>query len=154
MPTAVMESSILRWWTHRQQEKEPVGQQTDHILVVDDQPSIREVYCRALRTAGYSVSEAANVAEARALLDSSAYGFDLVVTDMIMPGESGAALARDARVAGRNIPVVIVSGYSDALANADWKAPPNAVFLEKPLSPQALVATVRRIIESGEINPT
>ena len=62
-----------------------MGQHTDHILVVDDQPSVRELFCRALRSAGYSVSEASTVAEARALLDSSAYGFDLVVTDMIMP---------------------------------------------------------------------
>ena len=123
-----------------------MGQDTDHILVVDDQPSIRELFCRALRSAGYSVSEASTVAEARALLDSSAYGFDLVVTDMIMPGESGAALARDERVVKRGIPVVIVSGYSDALASADWQAPSNALYLEKPVSPQALVAAVDRMI--------
>ena len=123
-----------------------MGHDTDHILVVDDQPSIRELFCRALRSAGYSVSEASTVAEARALLNSSAYGFDLIVTDMIMPGESGAALARDERVGKSGIPVVIVSGYSDALASANWLAPSNAVFLDKPVSPQALVETVDRMI--------
>ena len=71
-----------------------------HILVVDDEPEVRDLLQEYLIRQGLAVSTAASVSEARAVL--AARQVDLVVLDLRMPGEDGLSLARDLRGAGRH----------------------------------------------------
>jgi CheY-like chemotaxis protein len=72
---------------------------TENILVVDDDPQVRALAERALREQGYRVTVATNGKEALALLESAEVGFDLLVSDLVMPGMRGTALAGKARAA-------------------------------------------------------
>jgi CheY-like chemotaxis protein len=81
------------------------------ILVVEDQPDVRDVIVLPLRDEGYAVSEAGNADEALRILQTTA--FDLLITDVVMPGAmNGFALASAARRLQPGIKVVCVTGYS------------------------------------------
>ena len=69
-----------------------------HVLVVDDEPAIRQVLCAALNKAGYPVESAASAAEALAKLDKTA--FDVVLSDVFMPVTDGIELIKLARARG------------------------------------------------------
>ena len=116
------------------------------VLLVEDQASVRSAISRALRDAGFVVYEAANADEAEQILVDDRRPVDLVVTDMMMPGRTGAELTSGALVAGRDIPVIIMSGYSEEFTNREWRLPPNASFIDKPVSPSSLVRLISRLI--------
>jgi len=75
-----------------------------HILVVDDDQRIRDLLARYLFEHGFRVSSAADAASARAAMRGLA--FDLVILDVMMPGESGLSLARDLKAIS-NVPVLM-----------------------------------------------
>jgi FixJ family two-component response regulator len=63
-----------------------------------------------------------------------------------MPGRSGAELVGELARTHPGLPVVIMSGYSEETASRNWRVPENASFLEKPVSPRALVEVVDRLL--------
>ncbi len=119
-----------------------------HVLLVEDQPNVRAAMSRSLLNAGFRVTEAADAAEARQLL-AAAEHVDIIVTDMVMPGDSGADLANDAAVADRQIPVLIMSGYSEDFTNHSWQMPRNTAFISKPVSPRELIKRITDILGSS-----
>lgn len=112
------------------------------ILLVEDEPEVRRVARTALVRRGYDVEEAADALEALTRFEADA-DFDLLVTDLVMPGMSGDELA--ARLHDRlpDLRVLFVSGYSEA---GDGHDPDRFPFLQKPFTPDALVAAVRRAL--------
>src|SRR3954470_13363890 len=90
---------------------ESPGPSSPSVLVVDDDEIVRTTTARILTRAGYSVSEAASAGEAVARCES-ADAFDLVLSDVVMPGQSGYDLARAVRVMSPRTAVVLVSGYT------------------------------------------
>jgi CheY-like chemotaxis protein len=116
-----------------------------HALVVEDEPSVRAAVCRTLTTAGFAVTEAPNAARAMEILAQDRT-INLMITDMIMPGKSGADLVVEVGISHPDLPVVIMSGYSEESANKEWRVPDNAVFVEKPASPHELVARIRELL--------
>jgi len=115
------------------------------ILLVEDQAGVRTVLARALRDAGFVVEEANDAETAEALLVNSE-PFDLVVSDMMMPGKTGAELATSPLVESRDLPVIIMSGYSEDFANRAWKLPENVAFLDKPVTPSQLIRLANRLL--------
>ncbi len=114
------------------------------ILVVDDDDPVRVMLARLLRTQGYAVSQAANAAKAREALDSLRP--DLVISDIVMPGESGIELRRT--IAGRwpELPVILISGYS-AEGPAEFAArTPNTTFVQKPFAAEHFLALVEQTL--------
>ncbi len=84
---------------------------TGHVLFVDDEAPLVALVSRALEQQGYRVTAITNPVQALAALRAAADGFDVLVTDLAMPGMSGLDLARAARELRSDLPVVVSSGY-------------------------------------------
>ncbi len=120
---------------------------TETVLVVEDDPAVRSITVRTLGGAGYQILSAADAREARALVDGRLAGVGLLVTDVVMPGESGRALASELRRTRPDLPVLYVSGYaSDALGPGDADGP-STRFLAKPFTPSTLLERVRHLLD-------
>lgn len=120
------------------------------ILVVDDDDPVRVMLARLLRTQGYTVLQAAHAAEARALLDSGRP--DLVISDIVMPGESGIELRRGILERWPELPVILISGYS-AEGPAEFAArTPNTIFVQKPFAADHFLSLVERTLENDAVS--
>lgn len=114
-----------------------------HILVVDDDTRLREALRRYLGQNGFLVSTAADAADARAKL--AALAFDLLVLDVMMPGESGLDLCRDLTATG-TIPVLLLTargGADERIAGLEAGADD---YLPKPFEPRELVLRLNAIL--------
>lgn len=126
-----------------------------NILVVDDEPDVLEALARALRLAGYTVSRAANSAEALELAKERA--FDLVVLDYIMPSMTGIELLNAIRAIQPTIRSVIVSGKIDAAVSEETigselrDSIEADAYLHKPLDNTKLVETIKQLLEDGSM---
>ncbi|HKR17420.1 response regulator [Rhizorhapis sp.] len=113
-----------------------------HLLLVDDERSIREPLAQYLSRNGFRVSAAANAAEARTRLAGNA--IDLVVLDIMMPGEDGLSLCRHIRENG-DLPVILLTAKSeetDRIIGLEMGADD---YVLKPFSPRELVARIKAI---------
>ena len=125
----------------------PQRTHSETILLVEDQDDVRELASDVLGDLGYSVLAARDPGEAVALSSRHDGPIDLLIADVVLPGESGPALA--ARLASRRpeMRVLLVSGHSDhtipdrAAVDAEW------AFLEKPFSVGVLTDVVRRVLD-------
>ncbi len=111
------------------------------ILLVEDQAVARHAFARLLAARGYEVMEAADGQEALNLLER--HQFDLVVTDLALPKVTGFGLVTQMRVKWPEIPVILVTAYLSPGA-AKTILQDNVTFLQKPLDPGKLIATVER----------
>jgi CheY-like chemotaxis protein len=109
---------------------------TRKVLVVDDDPVVRKSFDRVLSGKGYAVITAANGEEALKKLNEEKY--DVVYTDIRMPGMSGLEVAEKVKARQPWTPVVIITGYGNDAAEARAKAAGVASFLHKPLSPELI----------------
>ncbi len=121
------------------------------LLVVDDEPSIREITRLVLESAGYRVCCAADGREAMKLLAEQL--FDLVITDMLMPGSDGLELLSVVKHSRANTRVLVMSGggmigMSDYLKVAK-KLGAHGV-LEKPFSAECLLASVAELLKQAD----
>ncbi|MCX7685962.1 MAG: ATP-binding protein [Acetobacteraceae bacterium] len=113
------------------------------ILLVEDEAPLRRLAERALLRAGYVVDSAADAEEASDRLDGPPPG--LLVSDVSLPGRDGLALARAARAAWPDLPVLLMSGYAEAALGTDLAAE-GIAFLGKPFTPAELLAAVGRAL--------
>ena len=114
------------------------------ILVVDDDDPVRVMLARLLRTQGYIVIQSAHASEARVQLDSRP--IDLVITDIVMPGESGIELRRTLLERWPDLPVILISGYS-AEGPAEFAArTPNTRFVQKPFAADQFLSLVEQTL--------
>ncbi|MEO6238955.1 MAG: response regulator [Vicinamibacterales bacterium] len=112
------------------------------ILLVEDEPAVRQLFAQALTRAGYSVFEARNGQEAMKLFDEHGEQIDLLVTDMRMPYMSGAELAHHLRGRRRSLKLLCMSGYPGQLDSE------LAIdFLAKPFSREDLLKKVREVLD-------
>jgi DNA-binding NtrC family response regulator len=96
-----------------------------------------------LRDLGYAIKWVANANEALVALDEDEFSFDLVFSDVIMPGMNGVELATLIRERYPGLPVVLTSGYSSVLAD---NAHRGFELIQKPYSVEALSRTLRKAI--------
>ena len=111
------------------------------VLVVDDDPAVRKSIDRVLSRKGYAVITAENGEEAMRKLNEEKY--DLVYTDIRMPGMSGLEVAEQVKARKPWTPVVIITGYGTDAAEARAKAAGVSSFVHKPLSPEMIEDSAR-----------
>jgi len=117
------------------------------VLVVEDEPPLRELAARVLTAAGYTVLQAANGAEALALLERHADPVHLVFTDVVMPGMNGRELAARLATLRPGIRVLYTSGYTeDAILRHGVLDDPGR-FLGKPYTPSVLRRRIREALD-------
>jgi two-component system, cell cycle sensor histidine kinase and response regulator CckA len=123
----------------------PVPGGTERLLVVEDDPQVREVTVRSLRSGGYDVLVAASSQDALAL---DVGGVRLLVTDVVMPGLDGRALAGELVRRHPALRVLYVSGYTQDVIAERGVLDSKVELLEKPFSSSALLARVRSVLDS------
>lgn len=116
----------------------PVGL---NVLVVEDSPQVREFARHLLEDLHCHVTEAASADEALSLL--AARNFDLVFSDVVMPGMSGVQLANEINGRWPGLPVLLATGYSDQLKR---EAGAGFTVLHKPYKPNSVAAAVREVL--------
>jgi len=118
------------------------------ILLVDDDEALRRFVRRILMQQGFHVIEASDGAEALEVASAYAEPVDLLLTDVIMPKVNGLVLAQRLLQKRPGIGVLYMSGYvekSMLLAKH-----PESILLQKPFTPDALIAAVRQVLASEE----
>jgi PAS domain S-box-containing protein len=122
---------------------EPAAPSRNRVLMVEDNEEVGGFGRQLLTDLGYVVTLARNAVQAQALLDADPDAFDVVFTDVVMPGAiNGLQLAKRIRETRPELPVILTSGYSDALANSEGQG---FDLLQKPYSVEAL----SRMIQQG-----
>ncbi len=119
---------------------------TETILLVEDEPAVRGVARQILTRQGYTVLEASDGPAALKMVAAGGPKVDLVLTDVVMPGMSGRALAD--HLAGRwpGIKVLYMSGYTDDAIVRHGMLEPGLAYLQKPFRPEALARKVREVL--------
>ncbi|MGD0500110.1 MAG: ATP-binding protein [Bryobacteraceae bacterium] len=120
---------------------EPDGAET--ILLVEDDPAVRELSARMLKRMGYHAITASSGAEALEIAASHAGEIALLLTDVVMPHMNGAQLAAELRASRPDVRIVYVSGYTENTASHLGVLEAGARFLAKPFTREALARTLR-----------
>ena len=119
-----------------------------HILVVDDDRRIRSLIQSFLAENGFRISAAASAADAREQMRIMA--FDLVVLDIMMPGETGLSLAQSLRAAGNAVPVLMLSALAEASDRIAGLEMGSDDYLTKPFEPRELLLRIRGLLRRQE----
>jgi signal transduction histidine kinase/ActR/RegA family two-component response regulator len=120
----------------------PHHQRAETVLLVEDEAVVRQVTRRMLASEGYNVLTAANADAARALFDAHGDAISLMITDVVMPGDSGLTLAAALRSRSPDVSVIFISGYPDAELPEGVKPNTRDDFLQKPFTGAQLLARV------------
>ena len=115
-----------------------------HLLVVDDDARLRELLRRYLSENGFRVTTAPDAGEARANLAS--FAFDLIVLDVMMPGENGLDLTRALRNEGR-VPVLLLTAMAEPEDRVNGLEHGADDYLSKPFEPRELVLRIRNLLQ-------
>jgi two-component system phosphate regulon response regulator OmpR len=116
----------------------------NHILVVDDDRRIRELLVTYLKSNGFMVSAAANSGEARKALEGLT--FDVIVLDVMMPGENGLSFAKSLRDGGNNVPILMLSARTDTSDRILGLTTGSDDYLGKPFEPEELLLRLRNLL--------
>jgi two-component system, cell cycle sensor histidine kinase and response regulator CckA len=120
------------------------GEET--VLVAEDQPEVRRLALRILRSNGYRLLEASSGPEALELSSRHAGPIDLLLTDVVMPKMTGRELAARLRESRPNIKVLYVSGYTADIIGREGLLDQGVDYLPKPFTPPQLAAKVREVL--------
>src|SRR5579872_1126122 len=115
-----------------------------HLLLIDDDPNTLASLSRAFRLAGYEATVCDNAARALELV--RAQRFDLIFSDVVMPGKDGISLLQDLKASGVTTPVVMISGQASVETAVKATRLGAVDFLEKPLSTEKLLVTVENVL--------
>jgi len=155
-------TTVLLWLPEAEEDVTPVPRaetkvaeapplRAGRILLVDDAPQVRAVLAASLRDRGHEVEEAEDGNSALSRLASGA-AFDLLVSDLAMPGMDGLELLRQARLARPDLPALLITGYAGHLdggrfAEAAGQGP--LLLLRKPVAPEELADRVATLLHAG-----
>jgi two-component system, NtrC family, nitrogen regulation response regulator NtrX len=120
-----------------------------HLLIVDDDPNTLASLSRAFRLAGHEATVADNARRAEDLLRSET--FDLILSDVIMPGKSGLELLEELKAGGVKTPIVLISGQANIEMAVKATKLGAVDFLEKPLSTDKLLVTVENALRLSRL---
>lgn len=126
---------------------------TERILLVEDEDELRLMAAEALEIAGYTVTTACSGEAAMDIYEETKVLFDLLVTDVVMPGISGGELAQRIRAEHPDTPVLYMSGYADDAIVHHGVSSKDASFLPKPYTLQTLTAKVREVLDAPPASP-
>jgi signal transduction histidine kinase/CheY-like chemotaxis protein len=120
---------------------------SETILLVEDQPVLRELMLTMLERQGYRVLCAAGPGQALEKAKSSGEAIHLLVTDVVMPGMNGRLLAEELRSTRPQMKVLFISGYADDLVLQHGQLEVGMGFLPKPFGPETLAYKVREVLD-------
>jgi signal transduction histidine kinase len=121
---------------------------TEMILLAEDEPSVRTLVRDELRKLGYKVVEAKNGVEACLLATQQAESFQLLLTDVVMPGMGGRELAQHLSVINPELRTLFMSGYMDDVGIMAGQEEGTTSFLQKPFTPEVLASSVRNLLDA------
>jgi two-component system OmpR family response regulator len=127
-------------------------EQTDHLLIVDDDRDIRELLAEYLTKNGFQVTAVANGRQMRAALEVNAV--DLLILDLMLPGEDGLALCRDLRTGKtKGIPILMLTARSDETDRVIGLEMGADDYLTKPFAARELMARIRAVLRRTRMLP-
>lgn len=142
----MMETLDASGWRLVADEETLRGAET--ILFVEDEAFVRDVTCEVLRSAGYRVITAKNAKEAMRYYDACSGKVELLLTDVVLPGETGLVLAGRLRGEDPDLKVLLVTGYGEQMEQRGAK---HEECLAKPFSTQVLLQSVRHLLDHREV---
>jgi CheY-like chemotaxis protein len=122
---------------------------TETILLVEDEPGVRQLVREMLHRLGYTILEAGGGSEALRIFEQHRGGIDLLLTDVIMPQMSGRDLAARLRTLQPALKVLYMSGYTDDMLAHHGVLEPNVYLLPKPFAPDELGAKLREVLDTA-----
>ena len=126
------------------QETIPTG--TERLLVVDDEKQITEMLRLILQNLGYRVTACGSSSEALILFEHDPAAFDLIITDMTMPGLTGLDLAQKVLSIRPELPIILCTGFSELINKEQAQAMGIKAYLMKPISVRELAQAVRKAL--------
>ena len=116
-----------------------------NVLLVEDDPAVRDATCVVLKSLGHTVTAAPEVATGLAKVRANVERFDVVLTDAVMPGQSGLEFAEILRIERPDLPVILMSGYAEETINYDQSKMPGMVFIEKPFTAPTIARALAQV---------
>jgi two-component system cell cycle response regulator CpdR len=116
------------------------------ILLAEDDDSMRDFLAKALKRAGHEVISCADGDEGLSVFEGQPDGFDLLLTDIVMPGIDGIELARRAAETVPGLKIMFITGFAAVALNPGSGAPTQAKVLSKPFHLRELVDEVARVM--------
>lgn len=136
--------------TNLARRTDPLPDDAPHVLVVDDDQKIRDLLGRYLFENGFRVTTAADAAVARAAMRGLT--FDLILLDVMMPGESGLSLAQDLKATTR-VPVCLLTARAETENRIEGLEIGVDDYVTKPFEPRELLLRLRNILRRGQPGP-
>jgi hypothetical protein len=132
---------------HAHPSSAPLRHGGETVLVAEDEPQVRQLVRGILQRKGYEVLAAANPAEALVLGERHVGRIHLLLTDIVMPGMNGRQLAEHLTSSRPDLKVVFMSGYTGTVAIDHGILDERTAFLQKPITPDALLGKVRQVLD-------
>ena len=124
------------------------------ILLVEDDPRVRQVTAEVLTMVGHTLLEARNAAEALQIFEEHAGGIQLLITDVVMPGKNGRELARELAARCPDLKTMFISGYGKNSALLAAETDHNLFYLSKPFSVPSLIQKVEFALAAPIVLPS
>jgi signal transduction histidine kinase/CheY-like chemotaxis protein len=133
----------------KHQDDTLVPQGTERILFIDDEPVLVNLANKMLSKLGYTVVTETSSLDALEIFRRDPYHFDLVITDMTMPGMTGDRLAQTLIGIREDIPVILCTGYSGHISEDRAKSIGIREFIMKPFDKKVMARTIRKVFDRG-----
>jgi CheY-like chemotaxis protein len=121
-----------------------------HVLLIDDEPDVLDMMQAALARLGYAVTAHADALEALEVFKKSPNRFDVVITDQTMPGTTGLALAQKFLSIRENQPIILVTGYSEAVTQETARKAGIKSLIMKPATRNEIGQAIRNLMKTDE----
>ncbi len=131
----------------RKREEKALPKGIEHILFVDDEQMLVDVWKQLLESLGYKVTTRTSSTEALEFFRSSPERFDIVITDQTMPNMTGDKLAKELMAVRSDIPVILCSGFSTRITQESIYEMGIRAFVMKPLLLRDLAETIRKVLD-------
>ncbi len=132
------------------EQEGPLGELrgSERILFVDDEPQIIEIVKKVLPALGYDLTVCANPIQALKIFSAHPDRFDLIITDLTMPGMTGKDMARAVRKIRKDIPIILSTGHNEVAGLEELAGYGISELLLKPVSLKEYAVIVRRVLDS------
>ena len=127
--------------------EEPIPTGCESILLVDDEPSLTEMWRNMLQGLGYRMTVMTDAVKALEIFDARPDDFDIVLTDMTMPDMTGLALSKELLEIRPDIPIILFTGFSEMVTEEDARKAGIRDFFMKPVSLREIACSIREILD-------